>query len=94
MENYQELSADHPLRSDPEKPWPYVVTVGYRATGRKIVRRRRVYVRATGLSHAESSAIRYCREQSAPIRSNDGRLLYPSRALSARPLDKNDRITA
>ncbi|WP_189520010.1 hypothetical protein [Kushneria pakistanensis] len=93
MEIHQGLSADHPLHSDPEKPWPYVVTVGYRATGRKIIKRRRVYVRATGLTHAESSAIRYCREQSAPIRDDSGRLLHPSRALSARPLDKTDRIT-
>lgn len=60
------LSANHPLHSDPERPWPYVVTVGYRLMGRKIVKRRKVYVRATRLAHAESSAIRYCREQAAP----------------------------
>ncbi|WP_106478154.1 hypothetical protein [Phytohalomonas tamaricis] len=84
------LSPNHPLRSDPSKPWPYAVVVGYRLKARRIVKRRTVFVRATGLATAEIEAVMYCRDQAVPVYDDEGRKLYPSRAMSARPLDKSD----
>ncbi|SPJ35221.1 hypothetical protein [Kushneria phyllosphaerae] len=88
----QRLSENHPLRTDPTRSWPYVVTVGYRAKARQIVERRRVYVRATSPELAERDAVMYCRNIACPVRDEAGRLLKPSRALASRPLDKNDAI--
>lgn len=85
------ISKDHPLYSDPSRPWPYAVTVGYRAQGRKIVESRTVYVRATGEQDAGQKGIVYCREW-LPALVRDGRRLKASRCLSVRPLDNGDAI--
>ena len=58
-----QLSDNHPLRVDPEKPWPWKVLVGYRAPGaRKIKATRSIYIRAAGDREAESGAMRQARE--------------------------------
>lgn len=91
-DHIQRLSENHPLRTDPGKTWPYAVVVGYRAKARQIVKRRRVYVRATSPESAERDAVMYCRDVACPVHDDTGRALKPSRALSSRPLDKSDAI--
>ncbi|GGE75664.1 hypothetical protein GCM10011533_30010 [Streptosporangium jomthongense] len=83
-----QLSDNHPLRIDPEKPWPWKVLVGYRAPGaRKIKATRSIYLRAAGDREAESGAIRQAREM--PL-VRGGQTLICSRVVSSRPLDKHD----
>lgn len=83
------LSADHPLRTNPNQPWPYKVLLGLRLSGkRQIVEHRSVYVRATSLRNAERAALRYARDM--PARYKDGKRLIVSRPVTSRPLDKQD----
>lgn len=90
-----ELSPDHPLRTDPNRRWPYDVWVGYRVAGsRKIVDQCHQYVRATSHQEAMRAGIMAARESGYTRRTKDGKRLIASRALSARPLDLNDRIQA
>ncbi len=92
--NINTLSENHPLRQDPQRPWPYVVLVGYRAAGsRKIVERSRQHVRATSIEAAMRAGITAARESGYTRHTKDGRRLIPSRALSARPLDQTDAIS-
>ena len=89
------LSPNHPLRTDPNRPWPYVVLVGYRAAGsRKIIDHSRQHVRATSHQQAMHAGIIAARESGYTRRTKDGKRLIASRALSARPLDLQDRIGA
>jgi hypothetical protein len=89
--NIRNLSPDHPLRTDPNRPWPYKVLVGYRAQGnRKIVATRSVYVRATSEDQAEQAGLREARAMIPMV--VDGRRLKASRIVSSRPLDKQDAI--
>ncbi|OFE11425.1 hypothetical protein PHACT_12780 [Pseudohongiella acticola] len=85
------LSPNHPLRTDPLKPWPYEVTVWYRKPGsRKLIHCRRLFVKARGTAAALRAGIRLAREQgSIPY---DGKRVIPSRPTSARPFDLQDRI--
>lgn len=89
--NGHHLSENHPLRTDPSRPWPYKVMVGYRAQGnRKIVASRAVYVRATSEDRARMVGFR---EASAMIPMVvNGQRLKASRIVSSRPLDKADAI--
>lgn len=85
------LSENHPLRTDPSRPWPYLVLVGYRAPGnRKIVASRAVYVRATSEDSARLVGFREARAMIPMV--VDGRRLKASRIVSSRPLDKSDAI--
>ncbi|NIV38140.1 MAG: hypothetical protein GWN58_54615 [Anaerolineae bacterium] len=87
--NTQTLSSDHPLREDPNRPWPYQVLIGHRKPGgRKIVKHRRIYVRARGEERARLAALRIAREM-MPLRM-DGKSLIASRPVSSRALDKCD----
>lgn len=89
--NVHQLSHDHPLLSDPARPWPYKVLVGYRAQGnRKIVATRSIYVRATSEGQAEQAGLREARAMIPMV--VDGRRLKASRIVSIRPLDKHDAI--
>lgn len=82
------LSENHPLIVDPDKPWPWMVTIGYRAPGaRKLKATRSIYLRAAGDREAESGAIRQARQM--PM-FRDGQRLICSRIVSSRPLDKYD----
>ncbi len=82
------LSENHPLRADPEKPWPWMVLIGYRALGaRKLKATRSIYIRAAGDRQAEAGAIRQARQM--PM-VRDGEKLICSRIVSSRPLDKYD----
>lgn len=82
------LSENHPLRADPEKPWPWMVLIGYRAPGaRKIKATRSIYLRAAGSRQAESGALSQARHM--PL-ARDGQTLICSRIVSSRPLDKHD----
>lgn len=85
------LSENHPLRTDPERPWPYKVLVGYRAPGnRKILGTRSVYVRAAGEDKARMVALQEARKMMPMVL--DGQRLKCSRIVSSRPLDKQDAI--
>lgn len=89
------LSPHHPLRTDPNRPWPYVVLVGYRAAGcRKVIDTSLQHVRATSHELAMRAGIMAARESGYTRRTKDGKRLIASRALSARPLDLADRIGA
>lgn len=82
------LSDGHPLIKDPEKPWPWMVLIGYRAPGnRKLKATRSIYIRAAGCTMAEAGAIREARQ--LPMVRN-GETLICSRIVSSRPLDKHD----
>lgn len=86
-----DLSPDHPLRTDPGRPWPYAVQVGYRGQGaRSIVTSRTLYVRATSAGSAKVVAMREA--LASPTLTRDGVRLKASRPLSARPLGKSDCI--
>lgn len=82
----------HPLRTDPNRPWPYAVQIGYRGRGRLIVTSRTLYVRATSASSAKAIAMREA--LASPTITMDGKRLKASRPLSARPLDRGDCIGA
>lgn len=85
------LSEGHPLNSDPDKPWPWKVLVGYRARGnRSVVATRSIFIRAAGCQKAESGAIREARQMMPMVK--DGEKLVCSRIVSSRPLDKSDAI--
>lgn len=89
--DFRGLSADHPLRADPDRPWPYAVMIGYRGRAiRSIVTSRTLYVRATSLQGARSAAMREA--LAMPSITRDGVRLKASRPLSARPLDRGDCI--
>lgn len=82
------LSEGHPLISEPDKAWPWMVLIGYRAPGnRKLKATRSIYVRASGCQMAEAAAIREARH--IPM-LKDGEKLVCSRIVSSRPLDKHD----
>lgn len=88
-----ELSQNHPLLTDPLKPWPYKVLVGYRRPGnRAITASRAIYIRASGEDEARLAGIRKAREM-LPMVVN-GERLVASRVVSSRPLDKCDAIGA
>lgn len=85
------LSANHPLLTDPSRPWPYLVRIGYRAPGnRKIVASRAVYVRATSEDSARLVGFREARGMLPMVQ--DGQRLKASRIVSSRPLDKSDAV--
>ncbi|WP_278366910.1 hypothetical protein [Marinobacter salarius] len=87
--SYHNLSVNHPLHTDPLRPWPYKVLIGYRAMGnRKIVATRSVYVRASGESQARLVGLREARAMIPMLK--DGKRLKASRIVSSRPLDKCD----
>lgn len=89
--NQHNLSANHPLLTDPSRPWPYLVLVGYRAPGnRKIVATRSVYVRANSEDRARLVGFREARAM-IPMVQN-GQRLKASRIVSSRPLDKSDAV--
>jgi len=83
------LSEGHPLLTDPQRPWPYKVLIGYRAPGhRKIVSSRAIYIRAAGEDQARMGALREARAMIPMI--VDGKRLKASRIVSSRPLDRSD----
>ena len=85
------LSPEHPLRDQPDRPWPYEVLIGYRAEGSmKIIGRRSMRVRATSAESAGRIAMSASRDLGG-IFENGVRLL-PSRVITARPLDVEDAI--
>lgn len=91
--NLAGLSPGHPLRTDPSRPWPYAVQIGYRGRGaRSIVTSRTLYVRTTSASSAKAIAMREA--LASPAITRDGKRLKASRPLSARPLDRGDCIGA
>lgn len=88
-----QLSPNHPLQTDPHRPWPYLVAVGYRKPGaRKIVCSRPLYIRATSEAGARMSAINKAREMMPRIM--DGQRLIASRIVYSRPLDQGDAINS
>lgn len=85
------LSENHPLRTDPMRPWPYAVLIGYRAMGnRKIVGTRPIHVRASGEEQARMAALREARSMMPMVK--DGQRLKASRIVSSRPLDRGDAV--
>lgn len=91
--DFRGLSANHPLRTNPDRPWPYAVMIGYRGRAiRSIVTSRTLYVRATSASSAKAIAMREA--LASPTITMDGKRLKASRPLSARPLDRGDCIGA
>lgn len=91
--NQHSLSENHPLLTDPNRPWPYLVLIGYRAPGnRKIVASRSVYVRASGEVKARMAGFREARAMLPMVKN--GQRLKASRIVSSRPLDKSDAIGA
>lgn len=89
--DFSGLSENHPLRTDPHRPWPYAVTLGLRLAGaRRIVKHKIVNVRATSPDSAKTVALREARAM--PASYIDGKRLIISRPVSVRALDKSDAI--